>query len=333
MLLLALYAGTASAQQIRELFQRVGKSVVVVRTVGKMLAPEPGRGFVSARGLGSGTIIASDGSVLTAAHVVQTADQVGIELQDGRLFMARVVASSPRADVALLKMEDPPADLLPARFGNSDSTLTGDEVIVLGAPYGLSQTLSVGHVSGRLKPGETVSGVPLEFIQTDARINEGNSGGPMFNMKGEVVGVVSWILSRSGGSDGIGFAVTANTASQLLLDTGSFWTGVEGLLLTGPMARMLNVPQPAGLLILRVAAGSPGARLGLQAGLIPVTVNDQEIILGGDIVLEIGGIPVSDSLCLQEQAEQYLRTLRAERPVTATVLRGGQVVTLTATIQ
>lgn len=332
MLLLALYAGTASAQQIRELFQRVGKSVVVVRTVGKMLAPEPGRGFVSARGLGSGTIIASDGSVLTAAHVVQTADQVGIELQDGRLFMARVVASSPRADVALLKMEDPPADLLPARFGNSDSTLTGDEVIVLGAPYGLSQTLSVGHVSGRLKPGETVSGVPLEFIQTDARINEGNSGGPMFNMKGEVVGVVSWIL-RSGGSDGIGFAVTANTASQLLLDTGSFWTGVEGLLLTGPMARMLNVPQPAGLLILRVAAGSPGARLGLQAGLIPVTVNDQEIILGGDIVLEIGGIPVSDSLCLQEQAEQYLRTLRAERPVTATVLRGGQVVTLTATIQ
>jgi S1-C subfamily serine protease len=271
--------------------------------------------------------------VLTAAHVVQAADQVAVELQDGRVFLARVVASAPRADVALLRMEEPPPDLVPARLGNSDSLFTGDDVIVVGAPYGLSYTLSAGHVSGRLKPGATVSGVPLEFIQTDAHINEGNSGGPMFNMKGEVAGVVSWILTQSGGFEGIGFAVTANAARQLLLTTSSFWTGVDGMLLTGPMARMLNVPQPAGLLIQRVAAGSPGAQLGLRPGIIPVVVNDQGVILGGDIVLEIGGIPVSDSPYVQDQAEQYLRTLRAESPVTAKVLRDGQIVTLTATLR
>ncbi len=132
--------------------------------VEKTLAPVPSMGLVSARGLGSGTIISSDGSVLTAAHVVQTADRVGVELQDGRLFAVRVVASSPRADVALLKMESPPPDLIPARLGNSDSLMTGDEVAVIGAPFGLGYSLTAGHVSGRLLPKQTVSGVPLEFI-------------------------------------------------------------------------------------------------------------------------------------------------------------------------
>ena len=331
-LLVALTAGDASAQQLQQLFQRTSTSVVVVRTVARTLAPEPGHGFVSAPGLGSGTIISSDGSVLTAAHVVQAADRVGVELHDGRQFMARVVASAPRADLALLEIQDPPSDLVPARLGDSDSLLVGDDVIVVGAPYGLSYTLSVGHVSGRLKRGETVSGVPLEFIQTDAHVNVGNSGGPMFNMRGEVVGVVSWILTQSGGFEGIGFAVAANAARQLLLETASFWTGVEGVLLTGPMARMLNVPQPAGLLIQRVAAGSPGARLGLQPGTVPIMMNDHGLILGGDIVLEIGGIPISDSPYQQDRADQYLRSLRPETPVTARVLRGGQVVTLTATM-
>jgi S1-C subfamily serine protease len=172
-------------------------------------------GLVSSRGLGSGIIVSADGSVLTAAHVVQAADRVGVELGDGRRFLARIVASSPRGDVALLKMENPPPDLVPAPLGNSDSLMTGDEVVVIGAPYGLGSSLSVGHVGGRLKPRQSVGGVPLEFIQTDAHISRGNSGGPMFNLRGEVVGIVSWMLSESGGYEGLGFAVSVNVAKRL----------------------------------------------------------------------------------------------------------------------
>jgi S1-C subfamily serine protease len=332
-LFLFLLSRPAAGQQVRQLFQRASKSVVVVRTVEKTLAAEPGKGLVSAGGLGSGTVISADGSILTAAHVVQTADRVGVELQDGRVFMARVVASSPRADVALLKMESPPPDLVPARLGNSDSLWTGDQVVVVGAPYGLSYSLSVGHVSGRLVPKETISGVPMEFIQTDASINQGNSGGPMFNLEGEVVGVVSYILTQSGGFEGLGFAVSANVAKQLLLSTGSFWTGIEGMLITDQMARVLNLPQPAGLLIQRVAAGSPGALLGLKAGTIGVTVQEQEIILGGDIVLEVGGMQISGSPGIEDRADQYLRSLPPGSPIKVKVLRGGEVITLTAAKQ
>jgi serine protease Do len=331
--LLAATSRSASAQQVRALFERASRSVVVVRTVEKTIAPAPTLGLVSARGLGSGTIVSSDGSVLTAAHVVQTADRVGVELQDGRLFLARVVASSPRGDVALLKMESPPPDLVPARMGDSDSLMTGDEVLVIGAPYGLGSSLSVGHVSGRLLPKQTVSGVPLEFIQTDAHISQGSSGGPMFNLQGEVVGIVSWMLTESGGSEGLGFAVSANVAKRLLSSTGSFWTGVEGVLLTGELARVLNVPQPAGLLIQRVAAGSPGATLGLRAGTMPVRVEDQVLLLGGDVVLEIDGIQVSDSAGTEDRIDQYLRARPRGKAIAVRLLRGGRTVTLTASMQ
>lgn len=327
--LLALTGGSASAQQVRELFERASRSVVVVRTVEKTLAALPSTGWVSARGLGSGTIVSSDGSVLTAAHVVQAADRVGVELQDGRVFPARVVASSPRSDVALLRMESPPPDLVPAPLGNSDSVMTGDEIVVIGAPFGLGSSLSVGHVSGRLMPRQTVSGVPLEFIQTDAHISRGNSGGPMFNLRGEVVGIVSWMLTESGGYEGLGFAVSVNVAKRVLSPTGSFWTGIEGVLLTGAMARALNLPQPAGLLIQRVGADSPGALLGLRQGTLLVRVADQVLLLGGDIVLDVDGIPVSDSAGTEDRIDQNLRARPPGKPIAVRVLRGGHVLTLT----
>ena len=332
-LLILLFTGLAMparAQDFRQLFQRTSRSVVVVRTLGKSLSPEPGRGLVESGGIGSGTIISRDGRILTAAHVVQTADRVGVELKDGRYLTASVVASSPRADVALLQLDSPPADLAPIRIGNSDSLETGDQVMVIGAPYGLSYTLTVGHVSGRLKPPGTIGGVPMEFIQTDAAINQGNSGGPLFNLKGELVGVVSYIMTMSGGFEGLGFAVSSNVAERLLLSTPSFWTGVEGYLLNDELARLFNLPQGAGVLIQQVAAGSPGALLGLKAGSIPVKVRDQELVFGGDIVLEVGGIPVSDDPEMPDRMDQYLNALPAGSSIAVKILRGGKVLVLTA---
>jgi len=131
----------------------------------------------------------------------------------------------------------------------------------VGAPYGLSPTLSAGHISGRYRPGNKVVGASaIEFLRTDAAINSGNSGGPVFNLSGEVVGIVSQILTKSGGSEGIGFAATSKIARQLLLDQKMFWSGVEGMLIEGDLARALNLPQAAGFLIQRVAKGSPGPR-------------------------------------------------------------------------
>jgi serine protease Do len=332
-LLLAVTLGgwqTASAQQLRDLFRRLSPSVVVVRTLEKALAPEPGGGLVTAGGLGSGTIISADGKILTAAHVVQTADRVGVELKDGRFFTAKVVASAPRADVALLKLDDPPGNLVPARLGNSDLLETGDDVVVIGAPFGLSYTLTAGHVSGRLRPKGTINGSAMEFIETDASINQGNSGGPMFSLQGELIGVVSHILTQSGGFEGLGFAVSSNVAEKLLLSTASFWTGVDGFLLTGDLARVFNVPQSAGLLIQQMADGSPGALLGLRAGTLQVKIGDQELILGGDIVLEVGGIPVSENSAAEDRAEGYLRALPLGAPIEVRVLRAGKVLTLTA---
>ena len=183
-----------------------------------------------------------------------------------------------------------------APLGDSDKVEVGDEVFVVGAPYGLSRTLTAGHISGRhSSDNKTIDAALMEFLQTDAAINQGNSGGPMFNMNGEVIGIVTRILSKSGGSEGLGFAATSKMARQLLLDQKPFWSGVEGFLLRGDLAKALNVPQPAGLLVQRVAEGSPAARAGVLAGSMRANIDGENLLLGGDIVLEVNGLPYEES--------------------------------------
>lgn len=323
-------AAPADAQQLRELFRRVSPAVVVVRTIERSLGPEPRPEQMTIPGLGSGVLISADGKVMTAAHVVQTADRVAIEFMDGKLYPARVVSASPRADVALLQLERMPAGIAPARLGDSDRLEVGDQVIVIGAPYGLAHSLTVGHVSGRLRTGGMVSGVPMEVVQTDAAINKGNSGGPMFNLDGEVVGIVSQILSQSGGFEGLGFAITGNVAQRLLLVAHSFWTGMDGVLLQDTLARILNLPQAAGLLVQQVATASPAAALGLRAGTWRAAIGTEQLLVGGDIILEVAGIPILPNDASLDRIQDALARLRPGEIVTAKVLRGGSVVTLSS---
>lgn len=314
----------AEAQTMRELFQRVSPSVVVIRPLDPSLGPSDVAGPAS--GFGSGVVISNDGKVMTSAHLVQTTDRVGVQFHDGSTIPARVVASAPRADVALLQLEGQPTDVASAPLADSDLIAVGDEVFVIGAPYGLHHSFSAGHLSGRQAPHGAVGGVTVEYLQTDAAINAGNSGGPMFNMKGEVVGIVSHILSRSGGFEGLGFAVTSNVALQLLLSRPWFWSGVDFVPLSGEMARILNVPQPAGLLIQRVAAGSPGATIGLQAGTLPMRIGSEEIVVGGDIVLEVAGRVITPQDTFIDELEAYLAGLPPGTEVPVKVLRAGQVI-------
>jgi len=327
----ALLAGNMSlAAPLGDVFEKIRTSVVMVHTIERE-GPTMSRGReVAMPGLGSGVLISGDGQILTAAHVVQTADSVVVELYDGSKIPAAIIGSEPGEDVALLKLDHMPASITAAVLGDSDRARIGDEVFVVGAPDGMGYTMTVGHLSGR-RARSAASGPDMgyfsELLQTDAAINQGNSGGPLFNMKGEVIGVVSHILSQSGGYEGLGFAVSSNSARQALLDQRTFWSGISSVLLSDELASALQLPQDAGELIQRVAAGSPAARMGLRAGYIPAVIGGRELLLGGDILLAVEDIRIQ----ARDQRKEMRGILDRKRPgdrVQVTVLRAGQVLKL-----
>ena len=328
----ALWApwSAALAQTVGQVFQRVNASVVVIRTKERAVTAQ-GQA-ASESGVGSGVLIAADGKVLTAAHVVQTADEITVEFLSGEAIGARVVASEPEADVSLLQLERPPARPVVARMGDSEKVQIGDQAFIVGAPYGISHTLTVGHISARHKPNTVYSAMSrAEFLQTDAAINQGNSGGPMFSMQGEVIGIVSHIISKSGGFEGLGFVVTSNLARRLLLEQRSFWTGLSGYVLAGELARVFNIPQPVGLLIQRVAKNSPAEHAGLRASTIPATIDGKALLVGGDIILKVAGIEVADQSSY-DTIQAVISRGRSGDVVKVTVLRDGRQVELAARV-
>lgn len=327
-----LTATHVQAQQMRDVVRKVDPSVVVIKTVEKNVVRAPQPIFVSSPGLGSG-IMLNDGKILTAAHVVQAADKIEVEFVDGQVAPAKVISSVPQADVAMLKLDWVPYNAVPAKLGDSDKMQVGDEVFIIGAPYGISHSLSVGHVSGRRGSNVSFGGaVKLELIQTDAAINKGNSGGPVFNMLGEVIGVVSHIFSQSGGFEGLGFAVSTNVANKLVGDKRGFWTGIDGLLLTDEWVRFLNIPQSAGFLVQRIADNSPASRMGLIGGTQSANIAGSDLLVGGDVILAVGGIPVTAEGDCTAKMLDYLGTLNPGDTVTLKILRGGQVMELKATV-
>jgi S1-C subfamily serine protease len=330
--LLATFPSPAHGQSLSEVFQRVAGSVVVIYTAERDLDVERPGQLKTVGGLGSGVLISQDGHVLTAAHVVQAADSVAVEFPNGQAVRARVVNSVPTADLALLRLEGVPRGVTPAVLGDSDLAEVGDEVFVIGAPLGISHTLTVGHISARREMDQTMGSMfSAEFLQTDAAVNQGNSGGPMFNMNGEVIGIVSFMLSQTGGFEGLGFVVTSRMARELVLSGPQIWSGVDGLLMNEGLAQIFNVPPPAhGWLVQKVAAGSLGERIGLQAGAVKAVVGGKEIIVGGDIVLAVQGVTVTRTAQSEVQRRAALSRLTPGDRIVLSVLRSGQVIELGA---
>ena len=325
-------ANAAKTPTVSEVYNEVIDSVVLIEVASKSPDPSRGAGLVTTASLGSGVLVSDDGLVLTAAHVVQTADHMVVHFAGGEFINAQVLRSDPAADVALIKLDWVPQDAHPVALGDSDAAAVGDPVFVVGAPLGLSHTLTVGHVSARRRPEAMVTGLStLELFQTDAAINQGNSGGPMFNMQGEVIGIVSHIVSLTGGYEGLGFAVTSNATQELLLQPGSWWTGISGYLVSGRLAALLNLPQPAGVLVEVVANNSPAERLGLRGGEVQAMIGEQELLLGGDVILSVQGVPIT------VQSGEAIREARAAlKPgdtITVEILRDGEIVALQATIE
>jgi serine protease Do len=316
----------ASAETLGEAFRRVNPSVVVIRSKGEEVTV---KGLTRFREIGSGVLISADGKVATAAHVVHTMEDITVEFLGEEPVAARVIASEPRADISLIQVSAVPTGARVAKLADSDPIRVGDGVFIVGAPYGLAHSLSAGIISAKWEPDTINSDFPLaEFFQTDAVINTGNSGGPMFSRAGDLIGIVSHNITKSGGSEGLGFVVTANTVKKLLIEGNRRWYGLDTLLVTGDMAQALKVPQEGGLLIKQVAKDSIPERLGVRGGDRLGIVEGQQIVVGGDIMLSIQGIPVTSNAEVAKVLK-LLETLKPGDELHATVLRDEKVVELT----
>jgi serine protease Do len=321
-------AGAQSTPTFGELYRKTSPSVVTVRARGTQVTATSTITFSE---IGSGVLISKDGRIATASHVVHGMENITVEFLGQEPIRARILGFQPGADLALLQIESVPPDAPVAALGDSDRVDIGDSVFIIGAPYGLTYSLSTGIVSARWKPDTISRDFPLaEFFQTDATINTGNSGGPMFNQTGQVIGIVSHLITKSGGSEGLGFVVTSATVRRLLIDRRLFYLGVEGEVLSESLARLLNVAQGGGYLVKTVVTGSLGHRLGLRGGDHMATIAGQSVIVGGDIILTSQGVKL---LTLEDliQANRLIRDQPPGREVRMRVLREGAVVELTTT--
>jgi serine protease Do len=250
------------------------------------------------QGLGSGVVVTRDGVVLTNNHVVEQADEVQVTLSDGRKFDAKVLGTDPQSDLAVLRIQGKvPADLTPIEFGDSSALRLGDVVLAIGNPFGVGQTVTMGIVSAKGRTGMGIVDYE-DFIQTDAAINPGNSGGALINLRGELVGINTAILSRSGGYQGIGFAIPATMAKPImasLLNDGKVargWLGIAIQTVDTNLASAMGLESAQGVLVSDVTPDTPAAKAGLKRG---------------DVIVALDGKPMNDS-------SQLRNTVAAKAP-------------------
>lgn len=275
-------------------------------------------------GLGSGVLFSADGKILTAAHVVHLADNIQVQLSTGETVGADVLSSITSSDIAVIKLKYVPENLTHVPLGDSDKLAVGEELFAIGAPQGLIHTFTAGHFSSRRIYDATEFLPKMEFLQTDAPLNPGNSGGPLFNSKGKVVGIVSHMKSISGGNEGLGFAASINMIKELLLDNPPIWGGLDIIPLNTTLSKMLNVPFSEGLLVQRVAYNSPGHTAGIRAGTIPVSIGKHNLLLGGDIIIAIGDKKITNAQKAHNDVREHIRNNPDQGLIEITVYRQGR---------
>jgi S1-C subfamily serine protease len=311
-------AGSNCAKSIPELFKQVSPSVVFISAA----SIDPFKVINRVKSaIGSGLIFSKDGLILTNSHVVFGQQLLIATLDDGNKVEAKIVGIDPLLDLAVLRIPLPPEGLPIATFGDSDAIQIGEEVLVIGNPLGLEQTITRGIVSGvnRIVPSSPL-GVNVPLIQTDAAINLGNSGGPLINLCGEVIGINS---AKIIGAQSIGFAVPINIAKEVipqLVEKGRVirpWVGVHGKPIKKEDLAIINVPLADGFLVEAVEPGSPADRAGIHGGMFPITIKGREYLLGGDVITELNGQSLDD----QEKLMKLVRSLKVGDKVSLILFR------------
>ncbi|TGL07333.1 PDZ domain-containing protein [Leptospira bouyouniensis] len=279
----------------QEVFDKVSPSVVSIATEGTVNVPlhpfeyffgnpqnqRKGSRQQKLSGLGSGIVLNEDGYIMTNHHVVQNMDKFTVKLKNKSEYEAKLIGSDPTADIALLKISAPKGTLVPSLIGDSSKVRVGNWAIAIGAPLGLEQSFTVGVVSAIQRGGLDRSG--LAYIQTDAAINQGNSGGPLLNIRGEVIGINRMIVSQSGGSDGIGFAIPINEARRVVEElkvngvVARAWIGAGVDYITDRDIAQFGLKNNQGAVVHQIYKGSPANKAGLQLM---------------DVIIEFDGKPI-----------------------------------------
>ncbi len=280
---------------------------------------------VPVAGAGSGFVIDSRGYILTNFHVVQDAQSIEVTLGDQSRYPAKFIGADPRNDIALVKIDPRGRKLVTLPLSDSSALQVGQRVLAIGNPFGFQSTLTTGVVSALGRTVQTSQTTFIdEAIQTDAAINQGNSGGPLLNTHGEVIGINSAIYTPSGTTAGIGFAIPINTAkliAQDLINTGRVhraFLGVEVRPLWPGLAEALDLPVQEGLLIERVTSGGPADRAGLRGGNRAVAAGMRRILIGGEVIVAADGQKMASQLDLNV----FMKKKRPGDMVTLTIYRG-----------
>jgi len=317
------------------IYERLNSAVVNITTetmaINWFLEPVPQEGSS-----GSGSIIDTRGYVLTNNHVIENAHRIFINLADGSQYEGSLVGTDPENDIAVLKFTPPRGtELTTIPYGDSSNLLVGQKVLAIGNPFALERTLTVGIVSGLGRPIQTSRNrIIRDMIQTDASINPGNSGGPLIDTQGRMIGINTMIVSPSGGSVGIGFAVPVNTAKRVVNEIMQYgkvrrgWIDATVVQIFPSLVRYAKLPVDQGLLISRTTRGGLAEKAGLRQGTEPVQYGRSVIYLGGDIITSVNGMKTNTLADLYSSLE----ACKPGDTVNVEIIRGGKASTLRITL-
>ncbi len=332
-------AVNALETQVISVYETVSPAVVNITNRG--YAYDVFMRAVPQEGTGSGFVYDAQGHIVTNYHVVENAEELLVTLAGGQVYKAEIVGTDPANDLAVIRI-DAGALPEPVTLGDSDGLRVGQFVLAIGNPFGLEQTLTTGVVSALGRVIESSDGSFIgEAIQTDAAINPGNSGGPLLDLEGRVIGITSQIISASGTSSGVGFAVSSNTVQSVapeLIANGYYphpWLGIQMLTLTPATAEVLreagmNVPVDTGLLVIEAVEGAPADKAGIRGGTRVVRTGRYQIPLDGDIIIAVNGEQVNDF----QELTVYLETqTTVGDTVELTIIRDGEEKTVTVALE
>jgi S1-C subfamily serine protease len=321
---------------IADIYKRTAPGVVQITATSTVPSQNPFSpgGSESQSALGSGFVIDKAGYIVTNYHVVEGAKSIHVTFSNNTSNNAKLVGSDPSTDVAVLKVNVPASALTTLQFANSDAVQVGDSVVAIGNPFGLARTVTAGIVSAIQREITSPGDYPIDHvIQTDAPINHGNSGGPLINARGEVIGVNSQIETGGGtieGNVGIGFAIPSNTVKSVvaqLIKNGKVEHASIGIYaqdITADVAKAFRLPVKSGVIVEEVQQGSGAAKAGLKGGTTDVTVAGESYKLGGDIIVEANGIPVRDLSGLRD----VVNSLEPGDTITLKVYRNNKQLTI-----